>query len=46
MLTAEVRVACTVAMLLCLDRDARMAYILGAIVELDHGEAAEIASSS
>lgn len=39
---AEVRIGCTLAMLLCLERDARMAYILGAIVELDHQAAAEI----
>jgi len=46
MLTAEVRIACTLAMLLCLERDARMAYILGAIVELDHQHAAEILGCS
>jgi RNA polymerase sigma factor (sigma-70 family) len=39
---AEVRIGCTLAMLLCLERDARMAYILGVIVELDHQAAAEI----
>lgn len=33
---------CTLAMLLCLDRDARLAYILGAIVELEHQVAADI----
>jgi RNA polymerase sigma factor (sigma-70 family) len=42
MTLAEIRIGCTLAMLLCLDRDARMAYILGAIAELDHEVAAEI----
>lgn len=36
----ELRVSCTMAMLLCLDPPHRMAYILGDILELDHGEAA------
>lgn len=40
--TAELRIGCTLAMLLCLDRDARLAYILGAIVELEHQVAADI----
>lgn len=39
---AEIRIGCTLAMLLCLDRDARLAYILGEIVELDHRAAAEV----
>jgi len=43
---AELRIGCTLAMLLCLDRDARLAYILGAIVELDHQTAAEILECS
>ncbi|HYC61326.1 MAG TPA: RNA polymerase sigma factor [Thermoanaerobaculia bacterium] len=38
----EVRVGCTLGMLLCLNRDLRLAYILGEILELDHNEAAEI----
>ena len=38
----EVRVGCTMGMLLCLNRDLRLAYILGEILELDHREAAEI----
>ena len=42
MAVAEVRIGCTLAMLLCLDRDARLAYILGAIVELDHQVAADV----
>lgn len=42
LLLEEVKIGCTLAMLLCLERDARMAYILGAIAELDHELAAEI----
>jgi RNA polymerase sigma factor (sigma-70 family) len=38
----EVKIGCTLAMLQCLDRDHRIAYILGAIIELDHNEAAEV----
>lgn len=38
----ELRVACTTAMLLCLDRRHRLAYILGDVLELDHREASEI----
>lgn len=37
----ELRVRCTMAMLLCLDRNHRAAYVLGEIIELDHKEAAE-----
>lgn len=39
LLWEEVRIGCTTAMLLCLDRDHRLAYILGEILELDHREA-------
>lgn len=39
-LRREVKIACTQAMLLCLDRDHRMAYLLGEIVGLSSGEAA------
>lgn len=46
MTLAELRIGCTLAMLLCLERDARLAYILGAIVELDHQAAAEILGCS
>ncbi len=46
LLLAEVRIGCTLAMLLCLERDARMAYVLGAIAELDHQSAAEILGCS
>ncbi|MCF6256477.1 MAG: RNA polymerase sigma factor [Gammaproteobacteria bacterium] len=40
LLLEEVKVGCTLAMLMCLDRKHRLAYILGEIVELDHCEAA------
>ncbi len=40
-LRREVRVACTHAMLLCLDRDHRMAYLLGELLELPGAEAAD-----
>ncbi|MGW0828039.1 RNA polymerase sigma factor [Streptomyces sp. NPDC002845] len=42
LLIEEVKVGCTLAMLLCLDREHRMTYILGEIMELDHATAAEI----
>ena len=38
----ELRIACTMAMLLCLDLKHRIAYVLGDILELDHGEAANV----
>ena len=38
----ELRMSCTMAMLLCLDQKHRIAYVLGDILELDHGEAADI----
>jgi RNA polymerase sigma factor (sigma-70 family) len=41
-LLEEVKIGCTLAMLMCLDRNHRLAYILGEIVELDHREAAEV----
>lgn len=40
-LKREVRVACTQAMLLCLDRDHRMAYLLGEILEFSSNDAAD-----
>jgi RNA polymerase sigma factor (sigma-70 family) len=40
LLLEEVKIGCTTAMLLCLDRESRLAYILGEILELDHREAA------
>lgn len=38
----ELRIKCTMAMLLCLDLKQRAAYVLGEILEFDHTEAAEI----
>jgi RNA polymerase sigma factor (sigma-70 family) len=38
LLLEEVRIGCTMAMLLCLDRPLRIAYILGEILGLDHNE--------
>jgi RNA polymerase sigma factor (sigma-70 family) len=45
-LVNELRIACTMAMLLCLNRSHRLAYILGEIFDLEHGEASEILSMS
>lgn len=42
LLLEEVKIGCTHAMLLCLDRDHRFTYILGEILDLDHVEGAEI----
>lgn len=36
----ELRIKCTMAMLLCLDRNYRAAYVIGEVLEFDHGEAA------
>lgn len=41
-LLSELRISCTMAMLLCLDPKHRMAYVLGEVLELDHVEAAEV----
>jgi RNA polymerase sigma factor (sigma-70 family) len=41
-LEEEVKLGCTTGMLLCLDRDMRMAYILGDIFSIKSQEAAEI----
>lgn len=41
-LLAEVRVGCTLAMLQCLDRPHRMAYVLGEILEMEGEEAAAV----
>ncbi|WP_368185671.1 RNA polymerase sigma factor [Aestuariibius sp. HNIBRBA575] len=38
----ELRIKCTMAMLLCLDREHRAAYILGDILEFDHSIASDI----
>ena len=40
----ELRVGCTMAMLLCLDMAHRLAYVLGDVLEFDHRSAAEISS--
>jgi RNA polymerase sigma factor (sigma-70 family) len=42
LLLEEIRIGCTMGMLLCLDRSHRIAYILGEILELDGEEAAQI----
>ena len=42
LLLEEVKIGCTLAMLMCLDRSHRLAFILGEILELDHHEAAEV----
>lgn len=42
LLLEEVKIGCTLAMLMCLDRNHRLAYILGEIIELDHHEASEV----
>ena len=41
-LVEEVKVGCTVAMLQCLDRPHRLAYIVGEILDVSGPEAAEI----
>lgn len=41
LLTAEVKIGCTMAMLQCLDRPQRLAYVLGEILELPMAEAAD-----
>ena len=42
LLEEEVKIGCTQAMLLCLDRDERIAYILGDVFEIKSDEAAEM----
>jgi RNA polymerase sigma factor (sigma-70 family) len=42
LLLEEVKLGCTLAMLTCLDRPHRLAYILGEILEMDGGEAARV----
>lgn len=42
LLLEEVKIGCTLAMLQCLDREHRLAYILGEIMELDHIQAASV----
>jgi RNA polymerase sigma factor (sigma-70 family) len=41
-LLQEIRIGCTLGMLLCLDRPHRLAYILADILELDSPEAADV----
>jgi RNA polymerase sigma factor (sigma-70 family) len=41
-LTEEVKIGCTLAMLQCLDREHRLAYVLGEILDLPAPEAAEV----
>lgn len=45
-LLEEIRIACTLAMLQCLDDDARVTYIVGEIFEMDHSEGAQILNIS
>lgn len=42
----ELRISCTMAMLLCLDMKHRIAYVLGDILEFDQSEAAQIIGTS
>jgi len=42
----ELRISCTMAMLLCLNLPHRMAYILGDILEMEHAEASKVLSIS
>jgi len=42
LLLEEIKVGCTLAMLTCLDRPHRLAYILGEILEMDGDEAARV----
>jgi len=42
LLLEEIKIGCTLAMLLCLDRPQRLAYILGDILELPGNDAAQI----
>jgi RNA polymerase sigma factor (sigma-70 family) len=42
LLVEEVKIGCTQAMLLCLDRDHRLAYLLGSVFALGGDEAAEV----
>jgi RNA polymerase sigma factor (sigma-70 family) len=38
----QLRISCTMAMLLCLNSSHRLAYILGDIMEMDHAEASQV----
>ena len=41
LLVEEVKLGCTLAMLVCLDRDHRLAYVLGDVFDLPYPDAAE-----
>lgn len=45
-LISEVKIGCTLAMLSCLDRESRLTYILGEILELDSTDGSEIMECS
>jgi RNA polymerase sigma factor (sigma-70 family) len=42
----EVKLGCTLAMLTCLDRDHRLAYVLADVFDVSHGDAAEFCGIS
>ena len=42
LLLEEIKIGCTLAMLACLDRGHRLAYVLGEILEMDGSEAAQV----
>jgi RNA polymerase sigma factor (sigma-70 family) len=42
LLAEEVKIGCTLGMLICLDRNHRVAYILGEVFELNSNEAADV----
>jgi RNA polymerase sigma factor (sigma-70 family) len=46
LLAQEVKLGCTLAMLTCLDRDQRLAYVLADVFDVPHGEAAEFCEVS
>jgi len=46
LLVEEVKFGCTQGMLLCLDREHRIAYVLGAVLELSSDEAADVCGIS
>jgi RNA polymerase sigma factor (sigma-70 family) len=46
LLVEEVKLGCTLAMLTCLDREHRLAYVLGDVFDLRPGEAAELCEVS
>src|SRR5260221_6382633 len=46
LLVQEIKLGCTLGMLQCLDRDHRVAYILGDVFQLDSEQAAEITATS